>query len=104
MGPTVIAAIISGIVSLVGIFVSARTTRQEVTNKLDTNQAVMNAEIVHIKTEISEMKLDIKSHNNYAKMFNESMPVFNEKLSSTADTIKELKDEIKQIRENNNHK
>ena len=83
------------IVSLVGIFVSAKTTRDKVTHKLDTNQQVTNNEIEHIKNEIGSMKEDIKSHNNYAKLFNENIPVIKEKLSVANHRIEDIEGDIK---------
>ena len=82
-------------VSLVGIFVSAKTTRDGVTHKLDTNQQLTNNEIKHIKTEISTMKDDIKSHNNYAKLFNENIPLIKEKLSVSNKRIGDIEDDIR---------
>jgi peptidoglycan hydrolase CwlO-like protein len=83
------------IVSLISIVVSARNTRDKVTQKLDTNQKVTNNEIEHIKTEMSEMKQDIRSHNNYAKLFNENIPVIKEKLSVATHEIEDIKGDIK---------
>lgn len=94
------------VVSLVGIFVSAKTTRDGVTQKLDTNQQLMKQEIDHvkkevgqmksdIKCEISGMKEDIKSHNHYAKLFNENIPVIKEKLSVANHRIEDIEGDIK---------
>lgn len=82
-------------VSLIGIFISAKTTRDDVTKKLDTNQQLMNNEIEHIKTNISSMQDDIKSHNNYAKLFNENIPLIKEKLTVANKRIGDIEDDIK---------
>ena len=102
MSDTLIIGLITGaisllgiVVSLVGIYVSARTTRDEVTKKLDTNQQLMKNEIGHIKTEMSEMKTDIRSHNSYAKLFNENIPVIKEKLSESARRIGDIESDIR---------
>lgn len=95
MNDALIVGIISAIVSLVGIFVSAKVTRDEVTHRLDTNQQVMNNEITHIRNEIGDMKVDIRSHNNYAKLFNENLPVLKEKISTMSSKITDIEDDIR---------
>ena len=95
MSEALIVGIISAIVSLVGIFVSAKVTRDEVTHRLDTNQQVMNNEITHIRNEIGDMKVDIRSHNNYAKLFNENVPVLKEKISTMSSKITDIEDDIR---------
>jgi predicted ribosome quality control (RQC) complex YloA/Tae2 family protein len=95
MSDALIVGIISAIVSLIGIFVSAKMTRDEVTHRLDTNQQVMNNEITHIRNEIGDMKVDIRSHNNYAKLFNENLPVIKEKLSVVTCRIDNIEKDIK---------
>ena len=95
MSDALIVGILSAVVSLIGIYVTAKVTRSEVTHKLDTNQQVMNNEISHIKTEISSMKKDIRSHNNYAKLFNENIPLIKEKLSTANSKIEAIEEDIK---------
>lgn len=109
MSDTLIIGLITGgisllgvIVSLVGIFVSAKATRDDVTKKLDTNQQLMNNEIKHIKQEMGEMKDSIKSHNNYAKLFNENIPVIKEKLSVSNKRIGDIEDDIRFYHRHNN--
>lgn len=95
MSDALVVGIISAIVSLVGIFMSAKYTRDEVTHKLDTNQQVMNNEITHIRNEIGDMKVDIRSHNNYAKLFNENVPVLKEKISVLSSKVTDIEDDIR---------
>lgn len=113
MSDTLIIGLITGgisllgvVVSLVSIFVSAKTTRDGVTQKLDTNQQLMEQELGHVKTEMSQMKTaiqseisgmkaDIRSHNNYAKLFNENIPVIKEKLSVANNRIKDIEDDVR---------
>jgi len=98
MSEAIIVGIISAIVSLVGIFITSKNTRDSVTHKLDTNQQVMNNEIGHIKSEISEMKSDIKSHNQYAKLFNENVPVIKEKISVANHRIDDLEHDMREVK------
>ena len=95
MDDTVWGYVITAIVTLVGIFISAKTTRDQVSHKLDTNQQLMNGEIQHIKSEMGEMKQDIKEHNNYARMFSESIPVIQEQLKNTDRRVGDLEETIK---------
>jgi peptidoglycan hydrolase CwlO-like protein len=95
MSDALIVGILSAVVSLIGIYVTAKVTRSEVTHKLDTNQQIMNNEIGHIKTEISSMKKDIRSHNNYAMLFNENIPLIKEKLSTASSKIEAIEADIK---------
>ena len=92
MSEALIVGIISAIVSLVGIFVSSKATRDSVTHKLDTNQQVMNNEIAHLKESMSEMKNDLKSHNHYAQLFNENIPVFKEQIKVINHRIDDLEE------------
>jgi hypothetical protein len=108
MSDTLIIGLISGgisllgiIVSLVSVVVSAKNTRDGVTQKLDTNQQVMNTEISHIKTELCEMKEDVKSHNHYAKLFSDNIPiikeipVLKEKLNVSNKRLADIEDDIR---------
>ena len=108
MSDSIIVALITGsitlvgiVVSLIGILVSAKNTRDEVTRKLDINQQLMNNEIGHIKSDISDMKNDIKSHNQYAKLFNENIPVIKEKLSVANHRIEDIEGDIKYYHRDN---
>lgn len=90
MSEVLIVGIISAAVSLIGIFVASKNTRDEVLHKLDMNQQLMNAEIGHIKGDIGDMKEDIKEHNHYAKLFSESMPVVQEQIKVANHRIEDL--------------
>jgi peptidoglycan hydrolase CwlO-like protein len=95
MSDALIVGLITAFVSLVGIFVSAKLTRDGVTHKLDTNQQLIQNEISHIKVDIGTMKEDIKSHNNYAKLFKENIPLLKEKLSVSNKRISDIEDDIR---------
>jgi len=87
---TIVATIITGLITLVGIFVSAKTTRDKVTYELDKQNALQNAEIQRIKEDIKELKEDVKSHNHYAQMFKETVGVLEEKQSVANKRILDL--------------
>lgn len=105
MSDALIVGILSALVSLIGIFISAKSTRDEVTHRIETNQQVMNTEISHIRNEIGDMKVDIRSHNNYAKLFNENIPLLKEKLSTVNLKIADIEKDIRFYhRPTNKHK
>ena len=60
MSDVLIVGLISAAVTVLSIFISAKATQDKMTNKLDTNQQVMNNEMTHIKSEMTEMKDAIK--------------------------------------------
>lgn len=95
MSEALIVGLVSAAVSLIGIFVASKTTRDSVTNQLNTNQQVMNNEIAHIKQSMTEMKEDIKTHNNYAKLFNENVPVIKEQIKVANHRINDLEEAVK---------
>jgi len=69
-------AIIVALITLVGVFISARATQNKVQSEIQTMNAVQNKELEHIKEEMAAVKRDLKEHNGYAK----SMPVIEERL------------------------
>lgn len=89
-----LGVLISGGITLIGIFVSSRNTRDELTNKLNTNQEVMKNEINHVKDEMQEIKNDVKSHNNYAKLFAENIPVIKEQIKVANHRIDDIEHKI----------
>lgn len=95
MNEAIIVGIISAIVSLIGIIVSSKNTKDSVTHKLDTNQQLMNNEITHIKIDIGTMKDDIKTHNHYAQLFNENIPLIKEKILVSNHRLKDLEDDVR---------
>lgn len=87
---TIIATIFTGIITLIGIFVSAKSTRDKVTNELEKQNALQNAEIQRIKDDIRELKADVKNHNHYAQLFQETASVLQEKISVANHRISDL--------------
>lgn len=90
MSEALIVGILSALVSLVGIIVTSKSTRDQVTHKLDTNQQVTNNEIQHIKESIVEMKEDIKTHNHYAQLFDKNIPVVKERIDAVNQRIDDI--------------
>lgn len=95
MSDAIIATGLTCIVTLIGIFVSAKATRDSVTNELDKKTALQQQEIDHIKESIVDMKEDLKEHNHYAKLFAESMPVVQERIKVANNRIADLEEQLK---------
>lgn len=67
MSETILTALITGGVSLVGTILTVILTNQKTQNEMDKKIAV-------IETKVDGMKEDIRSHNTYAQMFQENIP------------------------------
>lgn len=79
MSETMIAVLITGVVSILTTLLTAKGNRDKMASELDKRLTVTDNEISHIKEEMQEMKADIKEHNGYAKMFSSSVAVYDEK-------------------------
>ena len=90
MSESIIATLITGAITLIGIIFSARSTRDKVTTELEKQNALQNQEIQHIKESITDLKADVKEHNHYAKLFAETMPVVKEQIKVINHRIEDL--------------
>ena len=86
MNPTIAAAIIAGVVSIVvalislqGVKSSNEKTTTEIQNKLEVGQAVTN-------TKIEELTREVREHNNFARR----MPVVEEQIKVANHRIEDL--------------
>lgn len=70
MGETVIAALISGGLALVGVIYSSninqKKTQAAVETTLQNEMAGIKTEIAVIKTEIKNLRVEVEKHNNFA--------------------------------------
>lgn len=89
-----IVGIISAIVSLIGIFMSSKNTRDRLTQTLEINQQIMNTELIRVKEDLKDLKDNMRSHNSYAKLFNENIPVIKEKIAVSNRRIEALEKKI----------
>lgn len=69
MSETIITAIISGGLALIGVILTNMQSNKKIENKLETQQAVFN-------TELKELTREVREHNNFAKR----MPVVEEQI------------------------
>ena len=67
MSDAVLAAIITGGISLFGSILAIVLTNRK-------QQTDMDKKIAVIETKMDDMKEDIRAHNQYAKMFSENVP------------------------------
>ena len=74
MSDAIVAALITGGVSLLGSVLTIILTSRKQTAEMDKAMAVM-------RTEMSTMKEDIKSHNRYAQMFSENIPAIKQHMT-----------------------
>lgn len=64
---SIITTIITAVVTLIGIIVTAKTTQNKITQEMQTQNAIQQNEIDHLKSEMKEMRALVKEHNDYAK-------------------------------------
>ena len=90
MGETVIAALITGGLALVGVIfsgnVSQRKTQAAVETTLQNEMAGIKTEIAVTKTEIKNLRVEVEKHNNFATR----VPALEAQEKANADAIKRL--------------
>lgn len=84
----IIVALITLVGTLIGVFVSAKTTREEFANQLEISQAVTNNEIKHLTEEV-------KKHNQFA----ERIPHIESRLDVLDERVKVANNRIKNLEE-----
>lgn len=85
MSETIIVAIITGGLSLLGVIVTSSRTAKEVETKLEKQQAVTD-------TKLEELTREVREHNNFARR----VPVVEEQ-------IKEINHRITDLEHQKNH-
>lgn len=82
----IIVAILGFLGTLISVFVSAKTTRDKLTNQINIEMAV-------IQTKMEQMDKKVEEHNEYAKMFHENIPVLKEQLKEVNRRLEKVEDE-----------
>lgn len=77
---TIIVALITGGLSLIGVILSNKSTENKIQNQILTNQAVTD-------TKLEELTREVREHNNFAKR----MPVVENEIEHIEDEIKSLR-------------
>ena len=79
----VMCSVIPSVLTLVGVIitcaVSAKTTRDKVSHRLEISQAVTD-------TKLEELTREVRKHNSFA----EKIPVINEQIRSMDERLKEI--------------
>ena len=75
----IIAAIVTGAFTLIGIVVSNRKSQREIEHKLETHQAVTD-------TKLEELTREVRKHNNFA----ERMPVVEQEIKDITKMVDRL--------------
>ena len=90
MGETVLAALITGGLALVGVIysgnVSQRKTQAAVETTLQNEMASIKTEIAVTKTEIKNLRVEVEKHNNFAV----KIPALEAKEQANENAIKRL--------------
>lgn len=81
MDSAVIASLITGGLSLIGVIIANILQSRKMDARLQTQQAVMD-------TKLDELTREVRAHNNFA----ERIPVLDEKISVANHRIKNLED------------
>lgn len=84
----IIVALITLVGTLIGVFVSAKTTREEFANQLEISQAVTNNEIKHLTEEV-------KKHNAFA----ERIPHIESRIDVLDERVRVANNRIKNLEE-----
>lgn len=80
----VIAAAITGILSLIGVIYSNNMSNKKIENELSKSQAVTDCKI-------DELTREVREHNNFAKR----MPVVEKEIEVINRRLKDLESEVK---------
>lgn len=79
MDNSIIVALITGGMSLLGMIVTSRAQARSIDHKLETQQAVTN-------TKLDELTREVREHNNFARR----MPVVEEQIKVANHRIEDL--------------
>ena len=79
MSEIVLSALITGTLTLIGVFVSNRRSQREIEHKLETHQAVTD-------TKIDELTREVREHNNFARR----MPAVEQEIKDITKTVDKL--------------
>ena len=83
MDSAIIVAIISGIVTIFTVLISAKSTRSQIEHKLETNDAIQSERIENLRKEVEK-------HNKFA----ERLPVIEEQIKVANHRIDDLEHKV----------
>lgn len=79
MSDAVLAALITGGLTLLGVIITSRKNQREIEHKLETHQAVTD-------TKIEELTREVRQHNNFAQR----MPVVEQEIKDMTKIMDKL--------------
>lgn len=79
MGESIIVALITGGLALIGVIITSRQQARDIDHKLDTAQAVT-------ETKLEELTREVREHNNFARR----VPVIEEQIKVANHRIQDL--------------
>lgn len=79
MNDSIIVALITGGLSLLGVIISGRRNQREIEHKLEKQQAVTD-------TKLEELTREVRAHNNFAQR----MPAVEEEIKILTKTVDKL--------------
>ena len=80
MTEAIIVALITGGLSLLGVFITSGKSAREIDHKLETHQAVTD-------TKLDELTREVREHNNFARR----IPTLETKMETVEQTVTELR-------------
>lgn len=83
MSDAILAALITGGVTLFGSILTIVLTSRKQQQEFDKKLAI-------VETKMDDMKEDIKSHNQYAKMFSENIPAIKQHMTDVDRRLENL--------------
>lgn len=99
MSESIITALITGGLALIGVIITSVKSNQQLYAKLDKQSELSDAklerEIAVVKTQIEALSIEVRKHNNFA----ERIPVLEEKASAANRRLTDLENR----RENHEH-
>lgn len=81
---TVVASIITGVLTLIGVILTNSSSNKEIEHKLETSLAVT-------ETKLENLTEEVRKHNDFAT----EIPVLKNRVSVLEDAVKEIKSEVK---------
>lgn len=78
---SIASALITGVLTLIGVIITGSKQNRDVTHKIETSQAVTD-------TKIEELTREVREHNNFARR----MPVVEEQIKVINHRVKDLED------------
>lgn len=84
---TILAAFITGVLTLIGVIVTNNASNKQIENKIITAQAVTD-------TKLENLTIEVRKHNNFA----EKVPILEERVRVMEEKLTHLEEIVKEAR------